>query len=486
MTRVLIVDDEESICWGLERICQSLGHQTTACASAEAGLEAVRDCDHDLIILDVRLPGMNGLEAMQAFSDLAEGVPIIVITAYGELDSAVAAIQNGAFEYLPKPFDGDRVRTVIEKALAQAAVPPATAPAPTEPQRKLGDIVGSCPRIQEVFRRIAFAATSNASVLINGESGTGKELAARAIHRYSNRADAPFVAVNVAALSPTLAESELFGHVKSAFTGADRDRTGLLVQANEGTLFLDEIAEIPLSLQVKLLRCLDQGEVLPIGSNQPVKTNFRIISATHQDLPQAVAAGTFRHDLFFRICAFQINLPALREREDDAIELAEFFVRELSRESPSTSPPPRLSESARQEIRRREWTGNVRELRNAIEHALILSRGNEILAEHLPESVHRPPAETAEEREDDLSTRIRQLLRTWTEQRIKKIQTTDPDCQDLHEQFLKLLEPEFLSTVMQHFDNQYVAAAKVLGIHRTTLKKKLVDHGADKDSTFSV
>lgn len=499
MSKVLIVDDEESICWGLDKLCQSMGHATTICSSAEEGLSAAEADRHDLIVLDVRLPGLDGLNAMEKFNAIQEETPIVIMTAYGELDSAVAAIRNGAFEYLPKPFDLERVQSVIERALNHGDSKNSSADHdPSDPQsssssgqgptgpgifpanRQLGDIIGSCPKIQEVFRRIAFAATSNASVLINGESGTGKELAARAIHKYSSRSQNPFVAVNIAALSPTLAESELFGHVKGSFTGADHDRTGLLVQANGGTLFLDELAEIPLSIQVKLLRCLDQGEVIPIGSNSPVQTDFRIISATHQNLSQAVANGSFRHDLFFRICAFQIDLPALRDREDDAIQLARFFI-QLSTTPDSTGRKPTLGASAIEEIKRRRWDGNVRELRNAIEHALILSRGGEILAEHLPEPVRTEAVTSDDSDPGDLQNRIGQLLRTWTENKIEAMKAGNTTPEDLYDEFLNLIEPEFLKTVMQHFDNQYVAASKVLGIHRTTLKKKMVDHGIDKE-----
>ena len=478
MANLLVIDDEESICWGLQKLSQSMGHSATVCSSAEAGLAEASRNPPDLIVLDVRLPGVDGLNAMESFRQVAPGCPIVIMTAYGELDSAVTAIRNGAFEYLPKPFDLERVQGVIQRALAQHRTKLGQRTESDNEERKLGDIVGSCAKIQEVFRRIAFAATSNASVLINGESGTGKELAARAIHRYGDRADKPFVAVNLAALSPSLAESELFGHVKSSFTGADHDRVGLLVQANGGTLFLDELAEIPLPLQVKLLRCLDQGEVLPIGSNQPVKTDIRIISATHQDLPTAVANGKFRHDLFFRICAFQIDLPPLRDREGDSIELAEFFIRQLFSGSSGASLP-RLDPSANEEIRKRQWNGNVRELRNAIEHALILSRGGDLMAEHFPEPIQSLSNEPAVEG-DELQLRIGQLLRTWTEKRIQSIEKGEAAELDLYGEFLSLLEPDLLSTVMEHVDHQYVAASRILGIHRTTLKKKMLDHGMER------
>lgn len=481
MAKLLVIDDEESICWGLEKLGKSLGHDVEICSTAEDGIAAAKLHCPNVIVLDVRLPGMDGLTAMSQFQSVCGETPIVVMTAYGELDSAVAAIKNGAFEYLPKPFDLDRVKNVIERAIEsnlKTTLPDTNASPGDSSSDKLGDIVGSCSKMQELFRRIAFAATSNASVLITGESGTGKELAARAIHRYSRRSEQPFVAVNIAALSPTLAESELFGHVSGSFTGADRDRKGLLEQANGGTLFLDELAEVPLSIQVKLLRCLDQGEVLPIGASIPVKTDFRVISATHQNLSNAVASGSFRHDLFFRICAFQIELPPLRDREDDVIQLAEFFIRELETAKPNSE----LSESAKSEIKSRAWQGNVRELRNAIEHALILARGSEIRPEHLPTPVQH--FQSKENSQPALPARINQLLRTWTELQLRQLQenhaSSSEKNHDLYDEFLRLLEPEFLSTVMRHFDNQYVAAAKALGIHRTTLKKKMTDHGIDK------
>lgn len=477
MAQILVVDDEESICWGIRKLGESLGYQVETCSTAEAGLDHATKTDPDLIVLDVRLPGMDGLTAMAQFQQHCPGTPIVVMTAYGVLDSAVAAIKNGAFEYLPKPFDSERVKTIIERALlvSQQNSKPADDPLPSDSDPP--EIVGSCPPIQEVFRRIAYASTSDASVLITGESGTGKELAARSIHRHSSRCDGPFVPVNIAALSPSLAESELFGHVQGAFTGADRERIGLLAKANQGTLFLDEIAEVPLAVQVKLLRCLDQGEVLPIGSNQPVKTSFRMVSATHQNLSQAVADGRFRHDLFFRICAFQIELPPLRDRGDDQVLLAEFFVRQLSRNSDRI---PVLDDSAQKEIRNRFWKGNVRELRNAIEHALILSRGGEITADHFPEPIeYGEPIESGDTQTEALAE-LDSLLASWTRSQISEGKDQEP-LQNLYETFLQRVEPQFLKTVMENFDYQYVAASKALGIHRTTLKKKLTDHGIDKN-----
>lgn len=326
MSKILVVDDEQSICWGFAKLGESMGHEVETAASAEEGLRLAAESRPDLLVLDVRLPGMDGLSALEHFRHDVGNAPIIVITAFGALDIAVKAVRSGAFEYLVKPFDLAEIRSAIDRALRCAGEMKTVAPAELH-----GDMVGSTPTMQALFKRIALAAASDANVLVRGESGVGKELAARAIHRYSPHAHSRFVAVNMAALSPTLAESELFGHVDGAFTGASRSRDGLLVQANGGTLFLDEIADIPLALQVKLLRALEQGGVLPVGADKPVKTSFRVVSATHQDLKARVQCGKFRHDLFFRICAFEITIPALRERVEDIPLLASYFASQIGK-----------------------------------------------------------------------------------------------------------------------------------------------------------
>ncbi|MCA9102126.1 MAG: sigma-54-dependent Fis family transcriptional regulator, partial [Planctomycetales bacterium] len=353
--RLLVVDDEQSICWALVKLGESLGYVVETAASAEAGLRRAELAPPDLLILDVRLPGIDGLTALDEFRHHIGAAPVIVITAFGALDTAVKAVRGGAFEYIIKPFDLAEVRAAIERALNSDLAAEVTPPAPPH-----GEMVGSTPVMQSLFKRIALAASSRANVLLRGESGAGKELAARAIHSYSPHADARFVAVNVAALSPSLAESELFGHVAGAFTGASRSREGLLVQADGGTLFLDEVADIPLALQVKLLRAIEQGEVLPVGADRPVPTRFRVIAATHQDLKACVAARTFRHDLFFRLCAFEVEIPPLRERADDVPLLAAHFAAQLGGGALA------LSAGTHAELKRRMWYGNVRELRNAI------------------------------------------------------------------------------------------------------------------------
>ena len=462
MSHVLIVDDEQSISWGLSKLAEQMGHTASAAASAEEGLDLSERQAPDAIVLDVRLPGIDGLAAIERFRELLGPVPIVVITAYGNLATAVEAVRNGAFDYLTKPFDLKVAERTIRRALASAASNDAGRAEPVLPEP--GRIVGQSPGMQEVFKRIALVAPSEACAHLRGESGTGKELAARAIHRYSRRADGPFVAVNVASLSPSLAESELFGHVRGAFTGADVARKGLLEQADGGTIFLDEVADIPMSIQVKLLRSLEHGEVLPVGADQPIQADFRVISATHQNLPERVAEGAFRHDLYYRLVTFEIEIPPLRRRADDIRPLAEHFLTLLA--AAGDRPPPLLCREVLAELQQRPWHGNVRELRNAIEHAMVLARGGAIGVEHLPEPA---PVTASAVREEALTT----LIRGWAESSLDDPASAD----DLHQRLLELVEPPLLEVALTYSHGQCAAAARRLGLHRTTLRKKIDQYG---------
>ena len=463
MAHLLVIDDEQSICAGLARLGRAMGHAVATAASAEEGFELVRQQRPDAIVLDVRLPGIDGLAALERFHAELGPVPVIIITAYGDLATAVDAVRGGAFEYLVKPFDLTAAERIIHRAISTAERPagPPTESAPTSSE----EIVATSPAMQEVFKRIALVAPSDACAHLHGESGTGKELVARAIHRYSRRAAGPFVAVNLAALAPSVAESELFGHARGAFTGADGPRQGLLQRADGGTVFLDEVADIPMGVQVKLLRALEHGEVLPVGGDRPMKTDFRVLSATHQDLRQRVAAGTFRHDLYFRLITFEINLPPLRDRQGDIRALVDHFLGSLT--AGTEIPNPKVLEETLTELESRPWHGNVRELRNAIEHAVILSHGRAIAPEHLP-----PPMPPVSGGTETVEEQIVRLIRQWTHARL-----SDPEQADqLHEQLLRLAEPPLLAAVMQHSQNQYVTAARRLGMHRTTLRKKLDEY----------
>ncbi|HUY36820.1 MAG TPA: sigma-54 dependent transcriptional regulator [Pirellulales bacterium] len=460
MSHVLIVDDEESICWALARLSREEGHEVSVASSAEDALELAGRKGCDLVVLDIRLPGMDGLTAMARFRQLVPDAPIVVITAFGSLATAVEAVRNGAFDYLTKPFDLDQALAVIRRALAQRALAQravavhAVRPPPSDASDEL---VGASPAMQEVFKRIALAAPSRASVLITGESGTGKELVAQAIHRHSPCAAGPLVPVNLAALSPTLVESELFGHVRGAFTGADFDRKGLLELAHGGTVFFDEAGDIPLPVQVKLLRALEQQETTPVGAVDPRPTAFRVVAATHRDLRREVRDGNFREDLYFRLAVFEIPLPALRTRTDDIPSLAERFLRQIR---PAVAPGLGFSDAALADLRRREWPGNVRELRNAVEHAALLARAGPILPEHLPPIVAPPAGGGA-----DLDTAVRE----WALARLAAAMPPE----NLYQQLLDLVEPPLLDAVLHRTGQNRVAAASVLGIHRETLRKKL-------------
>ncbi len=470
MPSILVVDDEQSICWGLTRLGESLGHEVLAASSAEQALVRAKQRHPDVIILDVRLPGMDGLSAIERFQESCGSVPIIVITAYGDLQTAVDAVRRGAFDYIAKPFDVAKVKTALVRALASK--PGQEDVSPVRAARVEG-MVGRSLAMQEVYKQIALAAASDASVLLVGESGTGKELAARAIHRYSARAAGPFVAANVASLSPTLADSELFGHVRGAHTGAEGGRTGLLAQVTGGTLFLDEVSDIPPSTQVKLLRALEHGEAVPVCDVEPLRTDFRVIAATHRDLAQCVNDGSFRHDLFVRLNTFQIELPPLRERVQDIAELAEYFTQTLSK--PPGTPRVAILPEALAELERRAWRGNIRELRQAIDHALLLARGRAIMPEHLPPPVTSAPAIGSPATTDDA---VASAVQQWAEHNIHDAELAG--C--VYNRLMTVVEPPLLDVAMKNHKGQCATAARTLGIHRTTLRKKLDEHGIDSEA----
>jgi len=461
MSQVLIVDDEESICWGLARLLREAGHRVSVASSAEEALLTADAQRPHLVVIDVRLPGMDGLTAMKELTARLGPIPIVVITAFGNLETAVAAVQNGAFDYLPKPFDLEQATTVIERALA-AGDPRGTATIAELATGSADELLGASPAMQDVFKRIALVAASDCSVLITGESGTGKELVARAIHRHSLRADRPFVPINLASLSPTLVESELFGHVKGAFTGADAARAGLLELADGATVFFDEAADIPPNVQVKLLRVIEQLEVTPVGDTQPRQSAFRAITATSRELGHQFAEGNFRQDLYFRLAVFEIHVPPLRSRVEDIPLLAERFLARISR---TDARPARFTQAAIANLCRRQWPGNVRELRNAVEHAALVARGGAIGPEHLP-----PPIEMSGPEAANVSVALSRAVREWTTAELASAQSAGR----LHEQFLAATESPLFETVLHHTLHNRAAAADLLGIHRATLRKKLL------------
>ncbi|MBY0522257.1 MAG: sigma-54 dependent transcriptional regulator [Gemmataceae bacterium] len=462
MSHILVVDDEEAISWALKKALTQEGHSVVVAASAEEAFQRVGQQRPDAIVLDVRLPGLDGLSALKRLRQQTREAPVIVITAFGNLDTAVRAVEGGAFDYLAKPFDLDQALDAVARAL-RVPCPESKGQAPAQGNRDAGldtgEIVGRSSAMQVVFKRVALVAPREACVLITGESGTGKELVARAIHRHSARRDRPFLPVHVAALNPNLVESELFGHVKGAYTGATQARPGLLALADGGTIFLDELADIPLSVQVKLLRVLEQSEVLPVGGNQPQPLNIRILSATHQDLSRRVSEGAFRHDLYFRLNVFQIHLPPLRERTEDITALAGHF---LHRFEPRALP---LVPETVKFLTALPWLGNVRELRHALEHAAIVARGGPLLPEHFPSIAAGSGA--AADPIDQLASSVR----LWLAQRVKESGGKAPA--NLYADLLQCVEPPLLDEVMQRVSGNRWVAAQWLGLNRATVRKKL-------------
>lgn len=462
MSQLLIVDDEEAVCWALQKALTRLGHNVAVAPSAEEAFKLAAQQSPETIVLDVRLPGLDGLSALAKLRDLSHDAPIIVVTAFGNLSTAVRAVEGGAFDYLAKPFDLDQALETIARALKRHALQQTPADTRTpEPSAPPEEMVGTSPAMQTVFKRIALVAPRDASVLITGESGTGKELVARAVHRYSARRDRPFLPVHIAALNPNLVESELFGHVKGAFTGAGHTKPGLLALADGGTVFLDELADIPLPVQGKLLRILEHNELTPVGSNQASPLNLRILAATHQDLEKKIAEGAFRHDLFFRLNVFQIHLPPLRERREDIVPLAEHFLHRLDARLLPLLP------AMAHFLSQQPWFGNVRELRNALEHAAIVARGGPLLPEHLPAS---SGIRTSDPREQ-----LGAAVLHWLEDRIRAAGTQPPA--NLYDDMLRCVEPPLLEEVLRRLQGNRLLAAQWLGLNRATVRKKLMEYG---------
>jgi DNA-binding NtrC family response regulator len=374
---ILVVDDEPAQRRLLRGFVQSLGFRSEEAATAEEALEAIRARPPDMVLLDVRLPGMSGIEALAEIRKIADKLPVLLITAYAELRQGVAAVKSGADDYLSKPIDLDELAAAVRDAIGPAERAPDEKRLPELPSW----LVCESRAMRRVLETAAVVAPSSAPVLICGESGTGKEVVAQMIHRWSPRSAGPLVAANCAGLPESLVESELFGHAKGAFTGASETRQGLFRAASGGTLFFDEIGELPLHLQPKLLRALESGQITPVGSDAPVRVDTRLLAATNRDLGKEVLEGRFRDDLYYRINVIELVVPPLVQRQEDILPLARRFAAEFA------GGPVRLSPQAVQCLLAHRWPGNVRELRNAIQRACLLCRGDVVLPEHLPPKV---------------------------------------------------------------------------------------------------
>ena len=468
MSHVLVVDDEPAICWGFRELLRGDGHDVTIASSAEEMLQVAGPCQPDAVILDVRLPGQDGLSVMSQLRDLIGDAPVVVITAFGNLETAVRAVEEGAFDYLTKPFDLDDAADVIRRALqARTSV---RSPAPQiELEESDEPLIGSSPAMQTVFRQIALVAQSDASVLISGESGTGKELVARAIHRHSPRKSGPFVPISLAAWQPAAVEGELFGVAKGAGSGSEPARKGLLESASCGTVLLDGISDVPVSVQVKLLRAIEQQEILPVGGSRPKPVDFRVIAATDRELRVLMDSGEFRDDLFFRLSVVHIELPPLRERAEDIPPLARLFLRQCCGADEKSSK--RLSTAALCELGGRSWPGNVRELRNAVEHAAIMSRGESIEISDLPPAATRTSAG-----DGGASELLQREVTRWAAEQIQPLDATTTEA-SLYEDFIRVVEPPLLKAVLDRCGHNRAAAARLLGLHRATLRQKLKNHG---------
>ena len=459
MSRILIVDDEPAIGWSLRELFTDEGHAVETAATVDEGLECCTRFAPDTVLLDVRLPGRDGIAALPEFRALVPRAPVVVMTAFGDLDTAVRAVRAGAFDYLVKPFDLDRAAATVSRALAEGG-PAAGAAAPAGRPAARGQpcLIGSSPAMQEVFRQISLVAASDLPVLITGATGTGKDVAARAIHAHSHRQAGPFVAVSLAALAPSVVESELFGHMRGAFTGATADRQGLFELADGGTLFLDEIGEVPLDVQVKLLRAVESREVVRMGSATPRAVDVRVIAATNRHLPEAVAAGTFRTDLYHRLRVFPIRMPSLAERSDDVERLAAHFLGEAAvADGLRTMSPDFLAA-----LRSRPWPGNLRELKHAVEYAAVVSRGGTLRAEHLPPQTLDPAA--------DADGVLAAAVAAWADAAL------DPDpahAQRLHARLLDVAEPVLVARVLAAAEGNRTLAARMLGLDRATLRSRL-------------
>jgi len=468
MSRILIIDDEPAIGWSLREMLSDEGHSVEVAASVEAGLETCARFEPEAMLLDVRLPGRDGLSALPELRRIVPNAPVVVMTAFGDLDTAVRAVKAGAFDYLVKPFDLESVSRIVAHALAERDQRAADAK-PAEAASTAGVLlVGTSPSMQEVFKQISLVAPTDLPVLITGETGTGKDLAARAIHAHGPRRHQPFVATSLGALAPSVIESELFGHVRGAFTGATSDRQGLFALADGGTLFLDEIGEAPLDLQVKLLRALENREVTPVGATAPRTVDVRVIAATNRDLRAAIAAGTFRDDLYHRLHVFPIHMPPLAARGDDVETLAAHF---LARHA-AGRPTPTMSEEFRAALRGRSWPGNVRELKHAIEYAAVVARGRTLRPEHLPARPAAATGETASQTAGDAAAdaHVVAAVGAWVD---AALANGNPTPGPLHEPLMDLVETTLVQKVVDAAGGNRTAAAKLLGLDRATLRAKL-------------
>jgi len=461
MKPVWIVDDDRSIRWVIEKALSREGIAYDSFASAQEALDALSGGAPEVLVSDIRMPGRSGLELLQAVKSRHPAVPVIVMTAYSDLDSAVAAFQGGAYEYLPKPFDIDQAVDLIRRALQESRRESETAEAAAAPPEMLGQAAA----MQEVFRAIGRLSQSSVTVLITGESGTGKELVARALHRHSARAAQPFVAINTAAMPKDLLESELFGHERGSFTGAQQQRRGRFEQAEGGTLFLDEIGDMPAELQTRLLRVLSDGTFYRVGGHQQLKANVRVIAATHHNLESRVRDGSFREDLYHRLNVIRLRLPNLRERAEDIPLLTRHFL--VASAKQLGVEPKRISDEALAHLARLEFPGNVRQLENLCHWLTVMAPGQVIDLGNLPPEF-RVQGESTATASDWLAA-----LEQEAERRLARGDTGILDA--LGRQFERAL----ITRALARSGGRRLEAAARLGMGRNTITRKIQELGIE-------
>src|SRR5437899_11907151 len=470
--RILVADDEDSLRWVLEKGLRQAGYEVVAVKDGTSALEAFEAEPFDVVFLDVRMPGVDGLTALGRLREIRTDACVIVMTAHGTMDTAIQAMQRGAYDYLAKPFDLDEVLLLTERALTARRLTQEVAELRTGLQEvwEFGVLIGRHPRMQEIYKTIGRTAASDVTVLLRGESGTGKELVARAIHHYSRRAGRPFVAVSSAAIPGTLLESELFGHERGAFTDAKERKLGKLELAHGGTLFLDEIGDMPPELQTKLLRALQERTIERVGGTEPIRIDVRVLAATNRDLETMMRDGRFREDLFYRLNVVTVTLPPLRERRRDIPLLVEHLLAKYAAELGERGVAP----EALDRLVGHDWPGNVRELENVVQRAMVMATSGVILPEHLPIGPVSAAASVAIDAtlEEIIERKLLECVRGLREHASA----------NLYDLMIGLVEKPLLRAVLRETGGHQVRAANILGINRNTLRKKLTEHGIDPDT----
>jgi two-component system, NtrC family, nitrogen regulation response regulator GlnG len=462
MKPIWIIDDDKSIRWVFEKALARTDMEFKTFSSVPEALNALNTEEPQVVVSDIRMPNGSGLDFLQEIKQRLPDIPVIIMTAYSDLESAVAAFQGGAFEYLAKPFDVDQAIEIIRRAVDETMRQATEAVAVEETP----EIIGQAPAMQEVFRAIGRLSRSHATVLINGESGTGKELVASALHRHSPRADKTFIAINTAAIPKDLLESELFGHERGAFTGAQAARRGRFEQADGGTLFLDEIGDMPSDLQTRLLRVLCDGQFYRVGGHQPVKVNVRIIAATHQDLEERVKLGLFREDLFHRLNVIRLRLPPLRERREDIPLLVKHFLQQSAQE---LGVEPKIPSAVTlRYLANMGWSGNVRQLENVCHWLTVMAPGQNIDVADLP-------PELKEDSTKPLTSS------SWQEAlALDAMDALNRGEQDILDTRVKEFERILITKALQHTSGRRIEAANQLGMGRNTLTRKIQELGIDE------